>query len=81
LLRVSSSEEEWVVVIKPNIIACQIAVSDPRIRKLINEALIQDPFILDKSIEAQLRYLITNPLHEVARDPSPSGRPLSLSMG
>jgi hypothetical protein len=54
-------------------IAYQIAISNPRIRQLINQALIQDPFILDKSIDAQLRYLITDPLHKVARDLSPSG--------
>ncbi len=53
-------------------IAHQIAISNPCMRKLINKALIQDPFILDKSINAQLRYLITDPLHEVAGDPSSS---------
>ena len=54
-------------------IAYQIAISDPRMRKLVDKALTQDPFILDKSIGAQLRCLITNPLQEVARDPSSSG--------
>ncbi len=55
-------------------IAYQIAVNNPRMRKLIDKALTQDHFILTKSIDAQLRYLITNPLHEVTCDPSPSGR-------
>jgi len=54
-------------------IAYQIAISSPRIRQLINKALIRDPFILDKSIDAQLRYLITNPLRQVAHELSPSG--------
>jgi len=38
----------------------------------MNNALIQDPTILSKSIDAQLRYLITKPLQEVTRHSPPS---------
>jgi len=62
-------------------IAYQIAVSDPRIRKLINEALIQDPLILDKS-----SFDISSPTHftkslVIHLRLAVSIRPLSLSMG
>jgi len=46
-------------------IAYQIAINVPDARQVINKALIQDPTILSKSIDAQLRYLITKPLYEV----------------
>jgi len=53
-------------------VAYQIAISIPSMRQLINKVVIQDPTILSKSIDAQLRRLITKPLHEVTHHPSPS---------
>jgi len=54
-------------------IAYQITISIPSTRQVIDKALIQDPtIILKKSIDAQLRYLITRPLHEVTRHSPPS---------
>ena len=44
-------------------IAYQIASNIPCMRKPIDAALIRDPTILEKSIHAQLRYLITEPFH------------------
>jgi len=44
-------------------IAYQIANNIPWMRKPIDAALSRDPTILDKSIRAQLRYLITEPFH------------------
>jgi len=42
-------------------IAYQIATNIPWMRSPIESALCRDPTILDKSIDAQLRYLITEP--------------------
>ena len=47
-------------------IAYQVAISIPPMRNLIDAAMIQDPTIISKSVESQLRYLITNPLHGIA---------------
>ena len=51
-------------------IAYQIATNIPWMRKAIEEALGRDPTILSKSIEAQLRYLITEPFRTTIVQPS-----------
>jgi len=50
-------------------IAYQIAINIPNMEKAIEAALSRDPTILDKSIHAQLRYLITEPLHLTLNSP------------
>ena len=47
-------------------IAYQVAISIPPMRSLVDAAIIRDPTILSKSIDSQLRYLVTNPLHQIA---------------
>jgi len=50
-------------------IAYQIALNIPNMEKAIEAALSRDPTILDKSIHAQLCYLITEPLHLTLNSP------------
>ena len=52
--------------------AYQIAISIPPMRSLVDAAIVQDPTILSKSIDSQLRYLVTNPLHQIAAHSSDS---------
>jgi len=50
-------------------IAYQIAINFPYMEKPIEAALSRDPTILDKSIHAQLHYLITKPFHLALNSP------------
>jgi len=62
-------------------IAYQIATNIPWMRNPIESALIRDPTILDKSIEAQLRYLITEPFRQTLDQSTPFHTPTVIIDG
>jgi len=62
-------------------IAYQIAANIPWMRNPIESALCRDPTILDKSIEAQLRYLITEPFRRTLDQSSPFHTPTVIIDG
>jgi len=62
-------------------IAYQIATNIPWMRNPIESALCRDPTILSKSIEAQLRYLITEPFRRTLDQSSPFHTPTVIIDG
>jgi len=62
-------------------IAYQIATNIPWMRNPIESALCRDPTILSKSIEAQLRYLITEPFRRTLDQSSPFHMPTVIIDG
>jgi len=62
-------------------IAYQIATNIPWMRNPIESALCRDPTILSKSIEAQLRYLITEPFRRTRDQSTPFHTPTVIIDG
>jgi len=62
-------------------IAYQITTNIPWMRNPIESALCRDPTILDKSIEAQLRYLITEPFRRTLDQSTPFHTPTVIIDG
>jgi len=62
-------------------IAYQIATNIPWMRNPIESALCRDPTILSKSIEAQLRYLITEPFRRTLDQSAPFHTPTVIIDG
>jgi len=62
-------------------IAYQIATNIPWMRNPIESALVSDPTILSKSIEAQLRYLITEPFRRTLDQSTPFHTPTVIIDG
>jgi len=62
-------------------IAYQIATNIPWMRNSIESALCRDPTILSKSIEAQLRYLITEPFRRTLDESTPFHTPTVIIDG